>query len=120
MCNVGGLTEAVKVAALAEAHYIDLIPHNPLGPVCTAATLHLAAAVPNFSWLEVRVSPTEQLRLGDADLFPEQPRLELTRFPVPSAPGLGVSVNEALVERLSFKFWEAPHLRRRDGSTTNW
>ncbi|MEZ4678932.1 MAG: enolase C-terminal domain-like protein [Caldilineaceae bacterium] len=52
VCNVGGLTES-KVAAMAEAHYIDLMPHNPLGPVCTAATVHLAAAVPNFAWLEV-------------------------------------------------------------------
>ena len=120
VCNVGGLSEAVKVAALAEAHYIDLMPHNPLGPICTAATLHLAAAVPNFSWLEVRVSPTEHLKFDDAEIFPEQARLEGTRFPVPSAPGLGVSVNEALIERQSFEFWEAPHLRRRDGSVTNW
>ena len=36
--NVGGLTEAMKVASLAEAHYIDLMPHNPLGPICTAAS----------------------------------------------------------------------------------
>ena len=60
VCNVGGLTEAMKVASLAETHYIDLMPHNPLGSICTAATVHLAAAVPNFAWLEVRVSPTER------------------------------------------------------------
>ena len=42
----------MKVACLAEAHYIDLMPHNPLGPICTAASIHLAAACPNFSWLE--------------------------------------------------------------------
>ena len=52
VCNVGGLTESMKVASLAESHYIDLMPHNPLGPICTAATVHLAAAVPNFAWLE--------------------------------------------------------------------
>ncbi|MBN9027893.1 MAG: hypothetical protein J0H20_20475, partial [Rhizobiales bacterium] len=32
----------------------------------------------------------------------------------------GVEVNEALIQKQSFKFWEAPHLRRRDGSVTNW
>ena len=48
ICNVGGFTEAMKVAGWAEAHYIDLMPHNPLGPICTAATVQLAAAVPNF------------------------------------------------------------------------
>jgi galactonate dehydratase len=36
------------------------------------------------------------------------------------APGLGVDVNEALIQKESFKFWEAPHLTRRDGSVTNW
>ncbi|HLN12778.1 MAG TPA: mandelate racemase/muconate lactonizing enzyme family protein, partial [bacterium] len=57
LCNVGGFTEAVKVAGWCEAHYIDLMPHNPLGPVCTAATVHLAAAIPNFAWLECRETP---------------------------------------------------------------
>ena len=52
VCNVGGLTEAMKVAGWAEAHYIDLMPHNPLGPICVAATAHLATAVTNFSWLK--------------------------------------------------------------------
>ena len=32
VCNVGGLTEAMKVAGWSEAHYVDLMPHNPLGP----------------------------------------------------------------------------------------
>jgi len=48
ICNVGGFTEAMKVAGWAEAHYIDLMPHNPLGPVCTAESVHLGAAVANF------------------------------------------------------------------------
>jgi galactonate dehydratase len=120
VCNVGGLTEAMKVAAMAEAHYIDLMPHNPLGPICTAATIHLSAAIPNFSWLEVRTSPTENLNFYDADLFPVQPQLNGDRFPVGDMPGLGVEVNEALAQQGSFAFWEAPHLHRRDGSFTNW
>jgi galactonate dehydratase len=120
VCNVGGLTEGMKVASLAEAHYIDLMPHNPLGPICTAATIHLSAAVPNFSWMEVRTSPTENLNFYDDELFPRQFRLDGSRFPVGDAPGLGVEVNEELLQRQSFKFWEAPHLMRRDGSYTNW
>ena len=120
VCNVGGLTESMKVASLAESHYIDLMPHNPLGPICTAATVHLAAAVPNFAWLEIRVSPTENAGRYDDDLFPVQPKLEGDRIPVPDGPGLGVEFNEDLVAEQRFKFWEAPHLRRRDGSYTNW
>ncbi len=120
VCNVGGLTEGMKVAALAEAHYIDLMPHNPLGPICTAATIQLSAAVPNFSWLEVRTSPTENLNFYDDDLFPTQIKLQGSSFPVPNVPGLGVEVNEEMARKEAFKFWEAPHLHRRDGSFTNW
>jgi galactonate dehydratase len=120
VCNVGGLTESKKVVGWAEAHYIDLMPHNPLGPVCTAATVHLAAAVPNFAWMEVRISPTERKEYPSDQIFPVQHKLDGSSFPVPDTPGLGVDVNEATVKAQSFKFWEAPHLHRRDGSYTNW
>lgn len=120
VCNCGGLTESMKVAGMAEAHYIDLMPHNPLGPICTAATAHLAAAVPNFAWLEVRVSPTEPGRFSDPDIFPTQLTQEGPRLLIPDTPGLGVEVDETYIRQQEFKFWEAPHLRRRDGSYTNW
>jgi galactonate dehydratase len=120
VCNVGGLTEAMKVAGWSEAHYVDMMPHNPLGPICTAATIHFAAAVPNFSWLETRTSAAEQLGFDNSEFFPVQPRIENAHYPVSDAPGLGVEVNEDLIKQQSFKFWEAPHLRRNDGSVTNW
>ena len=126
ICNVGGFTEAMKVAGWAEAHYINLMPHNPLGPVCTAATIHMSAAVPNFAWLEARVTQTENLYYGQAGvndaeaLFPVQPLLEGTFFRVPDTPGLGIEINEELAEAQEWKFWEAPHYRREDGSVTNW
>jgi galactonate dehydratase len=120
VCNVGGLTEAMKIAALAEAHYIDLMPHNPLGPICTAATAHLCAAVASLAWLEVRVSPTEQLGFLDPDWFPTQLHQDEYRLFVPDAPGLGVDFNEERAARAEFRYWEAPHLQRRDGSVTNW
>lgn len=119
VCNVGGLTEAMKVAGWSEAHYVDLMPHNPLGPVCTAATVHLAAAVPNFAWLETR-EPETRLGFDNFDFFPVQPRLDGTNYPVGDLPGLGVEVNEEAIQAASFRFWEAPHLKRRDGSVTNW
>ncbi|MEM8664541.1 MAG: mandelate racemase/muconate lactonizing enzyme family protein, partial [Pseudomonadota bacterium] len=70
ICNIGGFTEAMKVAGWCERHYLDLMPHNPLGPVCTAATVHLGAAVPNWSWVETRQAPTEDLGFHDPHLFP--------------------------------------------------
>jgi galactonate dehydratase len=119
VCNIGGLTEAMKVAGWSEAHYVDLMPHNPLGPICTAATIHLAAAVPNFAWLETR-APEAKLGFDNTDFFPVQPRLDGPCYPVSALPGLGVEVNEQAIAAQSFRFWEAPHLRRRDGSVTNW
>jgi galactonate dehydratase len=119
VCNVGGLTEAMKVAGWSEAHYVDLMPHNPLGPVCTAASVHLAAAVPNFAWLETRV-PETKLGFDSSEFFPIQPRLDGAEYPVGDLVGLGVEVNEAAIRAQSLRFWEAPHLRRRDGSVTNW
>ena len=121
ICNVGGFTEALKVAGWCEAHYIDLMPHNPLGPVCTAATVHLSAAVPNLAWMEVQ-NPRASEGPGsrdDAHVFPEQVRLEGAGYPVPDGPGLGVEVNEEALQK-PFEFYELPHLHKLDGSFTNW
>jgi galactonate dehydratase len=120
VCNVGGFTEAMKIAGWSEAHYVDLMPHNPLGPVCTAASVHMAAAVPNFAWLECRSTPTEALGFDDREFFPVQLALDGAEYVVPDGPGLGVEVDEARVARAAFRYWEAPHLHRRDGSYTNW
>ena len=119
ICNVGGFTEAMKVAGWAEAHYIDLMPHNPLGPICVAATAHLGMATPNFSWLEIRESPGEDLGFYNKEVFPVQPKIEPGKVTVLDQPGLGVEVDEAsLIE--PFRHSEMQHLHRRDGSHTNW
>jgi galactonate dehydratase len=118
ICNVGGFTEAMKVAGWCEAHYIDLMPHNPLGPISTAACIQLGASVANFAWLEERsLEPGFEF---NAEVFPKQPKLEGTWHRVPDGPGLGVEVNEEALTERTFEFWESPHLHRRDGSHTNW
>ena len=118
ICNIGGFTEAMKVAGWCETHYIDLMPHNPLGPVSTAACIQLGAATPNFAWLEER-SPEPGFRFNP-DLFINQPVLEGVWHRVTDEPGLGIEFNEEIALAQTFEFWEAPHLRRRDGSHTNW
>lgn len=120
VCNVGGITEAMKVAAIAESHYIDLMPHNPLGPICTAASIHMAAACPNFSWLEEMNTPVENPGLDDPDYYPIQPLLDGPRYKVSDKPGLGVEFNEDLALKHKFVPVEAPRLKRNDGSYTNW
>ena len=116
ICNVGGFTESMKVAGWCEPHYIDLMPHNPLGPICTAASVHLGAAVPNFAWLEVAMARALN---PDFDIFPEQVLLEGNGYQVSDKPGLGVEVDESKLTE-PFKFWEAPHPHRSDGSHTYW
>lgn len=120
VCNVGGITESMKVASLAETLYTDLMPHNPIGPICTAATIHVAAACSNFSWLEEMNTPIDNPGFDDPRYYPIQPKLEGNRYPVPTGPGLGVDFSEEMASSAPFKMVEAPRLKRRDGSYTNW
>ena len=116
VCCVGGLTEAKKVAAWCEAHYIDLMPHNPIGAVCTAATIHLASACNNCTWVEVNPRMSEEAR----DVFPVMVERDGPYYPLPTRPGLGVELDEDAIGRHPFQIREHPHLRRPDGSYTNW
>ena len=57
LCHCGGLWEARKIAAMAEAYYVAVAPHNPLGPIATAACIHFAIATPNFL-IQEAIAPT--------------------------------------------------------------
>lgn len=117
VCNVGGLTEAKKIAGWAETHYIDVMPHNPLGPISTAACIHLAASINNFATLEY--SPRHD-RDRFADLFPVAHEIDGTSFPLPNEPGLGVAFDSEAAKDHPFEYWSPPRLFREDGSYTNW
>jgi len=118
ICNAGGFTEAMKIAAMCETKYIDMMPHNPLSPICTAASIHYCAAIPNLSWLELMPYDGDW---SDYDrIFNDRPQVSDNSFPVGDAPGLGIDVNEEAIKDLEFRFWEPPRLSRPDGSYTNW
>ncbi|WP_293856121.1 mandelate racemase/muconate lactonizing enzyme family protein [uncultured Alsobacter sp.] len=120
VCNIGGFTEALKVAGWCETHYVDLFPHNPLGPVCTAASIHFAAVVPNFAWLEYNQSRFRPASPIEKEIFLTAPKLEGTFFPISHAPGIGIEINEEVLKRDAFRHWNPPMLSRHDGSHTNW
>ena len=63
--NCGGITGMKKIAALAEAHYIGMAPHNPNGPVATMINLHYAAMIPNFFILETVGSEADERIAGE-------------------------------------------------------
>ncbi|HUT20243.1 MAG TPA: enolase C-terminal domain-like protein, partial [Anaerolineae bacterium] len=116
LCIAGGLTEAKKIAGWCETHYIKLATHNPLGPVSSAACLHLNLACPNFGVQEQPRRPGTVLQ----DVVPVQPEWKEGSLLPPARPGLGIEFDRAAAERHPFQMREFPHLRRLDGSLTNW
>jgi len=103
--NCGGLSQAKKIAALAEAHYISIAPHNPNGPVATITSAHLAASIPNFFVLETVGSK------ADLDLFAEltdpPPIIEKGSLKLPEGPGLGISLKKDAFARFPYQPFEA-------------
>ena len=117
LCIAGGLTEARKIAGWCETHYIQLAPHNPLGPVSTAACLHLCLASSLVGVQELPRAPMSSL----ADEFPVQVPFEAGYLLPPRAPGLGIEFNEAALANASAQDYAPPTgYRRDDGSYTNW
>ena len=112
----GGITESKKIAGWCETHYINLAPHNPNGPVSTAACLHLCLSCPNVGVLELPQPPGTVL----PDVYPEVPRFADGYLLPPTAPGLGVTFDREAARRYPFQMVELPHLHRPDGAFTNW
>ena len=86
LMHAGGLTEVRRIAALADTWYVPVAPHNPGRPICTVASMHLAAAIPNFLILE-QMEPLRAAR-DRASSLPV--RFEDGHFLLPEAPGLGL------------------------------
>jgi galactonate dehydratase len=116
LCICGGLTEGKKIAAMAEAHLIKLLCHNPLGPICSAASLHLDLACPNAGPQEVIFPPAQML----PDVFECDFTLENWKLTVPTVPGLGVNFNRDTARKYPADMTEPPHYHRNDGSFTNY
>ncbi|MCL5994701.1 MAG: galactonate dehydratase [Chloroflexi bacterium] len=116
LCIAGGFTEAKKIAGWCETHYIKLAVHNPLGPVSSAACLQLNLACPNFGVQEQPRKPSELL----SDVVPVQPEWQDGYLLPPARPGLGIEFDRAAARKSPFRMTELPHLRRADGSFTNW
>ncbi len=117
LCIVGGITEALKITHWAETHYIDIVPHNPLGPVSAAACVALCMASTNVGVQEMPRRPGSYA----TDLFPKQIEWEDGYAWCPDEPGMGVDFNEELaLDRIVDPTGWPPQLRRNDGSFTNW
>jgi galactonate dehydratase len=113
LSHAGGIFETRKIAAHAETRNIAIAPHCPLGPICLAASLQLAACTPNFLC-------QEHVTLGEEYL--KKPfDVSAGHINVPTAPGLGIEVDEERVRAGAFAGdWETPQWRHEDGSVAEW
>ena len=104
--------EVKKIAAIAEAHYIALCPHNPSGPVANAATLQLAACIPNFHLLETMANDVPWRK----DISDEYVEFKDGLMSIGSKPGLGIELNESEIAKHPYE----PHgLRHYKGTLTD-
>ncbi len=116
--HCGGFTEARRVAALAEAHRIALAPHNPQGPVSTAASLEFGFSQPSYIICE-SVHADVPWRY---EVVQEGHTIDpATRTVRPNTkPGLGITVNEDEVRKHPFQQELLQRSFCRDGSVTDW
>jgi galactonate dehydratase len=99
VARTGGITSFKKIASMADAHYVTFAPHNPNGPVCTAASLHVAASSPNFLIMEEGNTRVEEYN----DIFVGGWKPTLAEWDVPEAPGLGVDFSPAFLKEHTVK-----------------
>ncbi|WP_312222820.1 galactarate dehydratase [Rhizobium rhizoryzae] len=126
ICVVGGITEMRKIAVLAEAHFVSMAPHNPMGPLATAVNVHFAAATQNFRILEYRLPRGQCYVYGGTDV---ETREDETRYVVdpylpkdgylelrPDRPGWGVEMDEKAMQEDGYVHWQRRVPKRPDGS----
>ena len=116
--HCGGLSEARRIAGMAEAYRLALAPHNPQGPISTAASIELGFATPSYVICEsVHADvPWRDELVSVGYTVQEEGRLVRAS----TRPGLGVEVDEAVIARHPFQ----PELPQRsfhpDGSVADW
>ena len=115
ICVCGGFTGAKKIAAIAEANHLGIIPHNPLSPVATAACIQLDAAVPCFTIQEYPdpngpaaharfvFEKTGKSEFHVCDIVDRMPECKDGFLIVPDAPGLGIELIDGVEEKFPFE-----------------
>lgn len=112
MSHCGGISAVMKMAAMAEPHYVAIAPHNPSGPVANASALQLAAAIPNFRILEICLTDVSWRK----ELTNERVVFEKGDILIPEGIGLGLELNEENCRKYPFQPVDLRHYR---GTLTN-
>lgn len=112
ICVAGGMIEQKKIAAMAEAYYVVVAPHNPMGPLATMINVHFAASTPNFLILEY--TPDDQS--PRKDLIKDPILVKDGYLPIPDKPGWGYEVNEEVFQHHPPKPWHRGFAYKPDGT----
>jgi galactonate dehydratase len=99
LMHAAGISEVRKIAFMADTYYVPVAPHNPGGPICTLAAMHLAASIPNFLVLE----QMEDERALRDELCTEPVTYQDGYFHLPTGPGLGTDLRLEVLRERSFK-----------------
>lgn len=115
--HIGGITEARKIAALAECYYIQTAWHGPgdIGPATHAANVHVDLSIPNFGVQEMVFFPE-----AVQEVFPGAPTFQHGYLQITEAPGLGVDIDEKAAAKYPYKAAYLPMTRRADGAVMDW
>jgi galactonate dehydratase len=116
LCHCGGILEARKIAAMAEPYYVLVSPHNPNGPVSTAACVQFVMCTHNFDILEYLVEDVPWRE----EIFPNTHRIEEGRMIPSSRPGLGVEFCEEAAKQHAYRPIDLPVCHMPDGTVAEW
>ena len=115
VCYAGGITELKIIAGMAEAYYTPLAPHNPQGPCSLAASLQIAASIPNFLIQERGDNEYTDL------LAKPLPPIVNGHRPLLTEPGLGITIDEnKLMAQVGEPRPYNPQFDTDDGSVVDW
>ncbi|GGL59013.1 galactonate dehydratase [Halocalculus aciditolerans] len=125
LSHAGGITEVKKIADMAEAYDVAMAPHCPLGPIALASCLQVDAVAPNAliqeQSLDIHYNETADVLdyLADPSVFDYEDGF----VALPEGPGLGIDVDESVVEERAAardEDWHNPVWRHDDGSVAEW
>ncbi len=114
--HCGGISEARRIAAMAETYLVPIACHNPQGPVSTAASLHVGFAVPNYLIQEVVRADVPWRN----DILTEPLNVETGSVRPLVKPGLGIDINETEAAKHPWQPEVTMESFHRDGSVADW
>lgn len=116
VCHAGGITEIRKISTLCDTYGVTMAPHNPLGPIATMVNVHLGLTTPNFLIQEVMRSDVS----WRSEVFQGIPDIKDGYISPPTAPGIGVEMDEKAAAQHPFESSKPVQWFHKDGSVADW